>query len=157
LIFPSDDPLAGPSCQRIQEQLKEAGFQIETRGLESEAFHRALAEKSYDLAYRKFDFRDNWFDPSELFGLAHGGMGMGAGSARLEAAVSRSAGRGEFLALKDSRRRLHREFREVMPFIPLWSPDLHIVLRKTVETSPVPERLDPHAPFTCIDRWRVNR
>jgi len=157
LIFPNDDTLAGPSCQRIQDQLREAGFQIESRGLAADEYNRAVAEKSFDLAYRIFDFRDDWFDSTALFSLSHGGIGSGSGSARLESALARSAGRGEFAALRDARRRLHREFREVMPFVPLWSPDLHIVLRKAVETAPAPERLDPHAPFTNIDRWRVNR
>lgn len=157
LVFPKDDPLAGPSCQQFRDQLREAGFQIELQGLDSEQYPRAMAEKSYDLAYRTFDFRDDWFDPRELFSLSHAGCGLGTGAAKLESTLARAASRGEFIALRDARRQLHREFREVMPFIPLWSPDLHIVIRRTVETSPAPERLDPHAPFASIERWRVNR
>jgi ABC-type transport system substrate-binding protein len=158
LIYPNDDALAGPSCQRIQEQLKELGFTIESKGLPVAEFARALSDRAYDLEYRSFDFVNDWFDPKNLFAYDQAGTaGGGNGATRLESALARSNGRGEFSALREARRRLHREFREVMPFIPLWSPDLHVVIRKAVEPAPAAERLDPHAPFAAIDRWRVNR
>jgi ABC-type transport system substrate-binding protein len=158
LIYPKDDALAGPTCAKIQDQLRELGFTIEAKAIPSSDYPRALSERIYDLAYRYFDFANDWFDPNPLFAADQAGTaGGGTGEARLESLLARSNGRSEFAALRDTRRRLHREFREVMPFIPLWSPDLHIVIRKTVEPAPVADRLDPHMPFVAIDRWRVNR
>jgi ABC-type transport system substrate-binding protein len=158
LMFDSDDPTAKKACDKIVAQLQELSVGIDAKGYASAEYRRALAEKGYDLAYRYFDFKDDWFDPDLLFTPANGGLvGAGAGMARLEALLQRGATRCDYVALRDLRRALHREFREVMPFVPLWSPDIHIVLRRTVEPYPAADRIDPHAPFVDIDRWKLGR
>ena len=158
LMFDSDDPTAKKACEKIAGQLQELSVPIDAKGYAGAEFRRALAEKGYDFAYRHYDFRDDWFDPAELFSPANGGLaGSGTGVARLEALLARGATRSDFAALRDIRRRMHREFREVMPFVPLWSPDVHVVLRRVVEPYPSAERIDPHAPFVDIDRWKLGR
>jgi ABC-type transport system substrate-binding protein len=158
LMFDSDDPTAKKACDKIVGQLQELGLGIDAKGYAAAEYRRALAEKGYDFAYRHYDFHDDWFDPTELFTPANGGLaGSGLGVARLEALLSRAGTRSDFVALRDLRRALHREFREVMPFVPLWSPDMHIVLRRGVEPYPTAERIDPHEPFVDIDRWKLAR
>lgn len=158
LIFNADVPTGKPACDKIVSQLQELGVPIDAKGIVGTEFRRAVAEKGYDLAYLHFDFHDDWFDPAELFGPAFGTLaGSGVGTARLETILARTATRADFDALRTARRQLHREFREVMPFVPLWSPDMHIVLRRAVEPFPLAERLDPHTPFADIDRWKLMR
>ena len=158
LMFDNDDPTAKKACDKIAVQLQELGVPTDAKGYAGSEFRRALAEKGYDLAFRHYDYRDDWFDPAELFTPAHGGLaGSGAGTARLEGLLERCVRRNEYAALRLLRRQLHQEFREVMPFIPLWSPDMHIVLRRNVEPYPNAERLDPHAPLVDIDRWKLAR
>lgn len=154
LIYPSDDPLAGPACEAIRDQLQNL-VPLETMGLDPVAFRKALAEQSYGLAYRTHDFRDEWFDPQPLFADNLGGAGGGA--TRIDAALVRAATHAEFGSLRNARRRLHVEFREVMPFVPLWSFDLHVVLRRSVTTHPIADRLDPLAPLRHAQEWRVER
>lgn len=158
LMFDSDDPSAAKACEKIVGQLQDLSIPIDAKGFSGPEYRRALAEKGYDLAYRHFDFSDDWFDPTELFSASHGGLtGAGQGTARLEEYLARGSKRSDFTALSQLRRALHREFREVMPFVPLWSPDVHIVLRRAVEPYPSAERIDPQAPFADIDRWKLVR
>jgi hypothetical protein len=159
LVYPAGEPQAEKACTLIANQLTQLGVPTEAKPLSEADFRKVVfTEKTFDLAWRHFDFRDDWFDPASLFAVDNGGIGgAGTGPSRLESALARCASRCEFAALRDARRRLHAEFREVMPFVPLWSPDVHIVLKRAVESAPAPDLLDPMQPFIEIERWRVNR
>ncbi|MBX7104436.1 MAG: hypothetical protein K1X57_10165 [Gemmataceae bacterium] len=150
IVYEDDDVAAGLACARIAAQLAGLGLPAEAKPLATAEYRRALAEKSYDLAYRHFDFRDEWFEPGELFTTA-------GSTARLDAALGRAAVRAEFTAKRDAYRRLHRDFRADMPFVPLWCLDAHVVLRRGVEAYPSADRIDPLHPLAEIDRWRVTR
>lgn len=154
LLFMASDPAAQRACELMAERLKAVGVRVEPKGQTADAFTRAVeADRDFDLAYRHFDFADDWFTPTGLFSTPIGG----AAAARLDEALARCAARAEFTALRDARRRLHRECREVMPFIPLWTLDVHVVLRKSVVVDPPAERIDPLAPLRDVARWRVSR
>jgi len=154
LVYPSADPAVGQACALIIEQLRAVGMIAEARPLAGETFTRAVeADRDFDLAFRHFDFADDWFEPTGLFLPPVGGTA----GARIEDALARGAARAEFSALRDARRRLHRECREAMPFVPLWTLDVHVVVRGVVETDPALERIDPLAPLRDIIGWRVNR
>lgn len=157
LVFDHADPLTEAACGLIRDQLRAIGLSVELKPLSADAFARALADKDYDLAYRRYEFRDDWFDPRGLFAVDAGGLGgEGSGAARLEAALARCAANAEFTRLRDARRRLHREFREQMPFVPLWCPDAHVIVRRAVEIPQV-ARIDPDAPLRHADLWKADR
>jgi hypothetical protein len=42
-----------------------------------------------------------------------------------------------------------------MPFIPLWHLDTHVLVSDRLETRPAPGQLDPLAPFSHADEWRL--
>lgn len=150
LIYDEADPAHAPACSRIAAQLAGLGLPCEARGLVAAEYRRAVAEKQYDLAYSHFDYADDWFDPTELFQKA-------GSSQRLDAALGRATVRAEFAARRDAYRRVHRDFRTDMPFVPLWNLDVFVVLRRGVEPWPAADRLDPLHPLMDIDRWRVTR
>lgn len=150
LIHPAADATGSAACQKIAAQLAAAGLPCAAQPLSDDEFRRALAEKQYDLAYRHFDFADDWFDPTALFAEA-------GSTPRLDAELGRAAARGEFAARRDAYRRLHRDFRAEMPFIPLWNLDAHVLLRRGIDPYPAADRLDPHRLLADADRWRVTR
>src|SRR5262249_41448656 len=120
LIHCDEGPDAAAACAKIVAHLRTIDIEVDVRSLSFDQYCKARVDGAYDLAYCRFDYHDDWFDPHELFAVA------AVAESRLTGLLARAATLAEFTAMREVYRRLHREFRESMPFIPLWSPDLHV-------------------------------
>lgn len=146
LKYPAEEPLAIAAAELIAKHVADlnAGLTVRPVPVSDDEYQRqVILEGDFDLAWRTFDFADDWFDPVGLF--ASGRSAELAAKARATLAF---AERREWLA------KLHRECRDEVPLVPLWNLDAHVVLRRTLRTDPGPERLDPATLFGRADRWR---
>lgn len=165
LKFPTDDPNTAKACQLIQQQIHDlkVGLTLDLVPLPPADFRRhVLMERSYDLAYMQFEFRDDWFGVGGLLDPKAGGPGSRnvldlRPSERFDAVLTRAQVLSEFKELRSAMHRLHGEFQARMPFIPLWCLDAHLVFRRGVEPTPAADQIDPQAVFSQAERWRVNR
>lgn len=189
LAYPKDDPNAAAVCEKIKGQLDElfkdaAGGPRITLNLEpldpDELFKRVNEEFRFDLAYLPLDYPDDWYP----YGLA----------AFLDPAAAERGGRnvtgylapgtnptgedrnlgGELQSLLQHRdyggeivqrtANIHRLFNDLVPFIPLWQLDRHMLVHNSVKVHvddlSVPvgaEVLNQTLLFQGVARWRVVR
>lgn len=164
LKYPAGDAAVEKACQMIARQVGEVepGFTIKPVAVPPEKLWRQIEfDTDYHLAFRHFDYADDWFS---LAGLLDPSAPPGNGgrnflgykpSEAFSSVLSRCQDRRDFGKLREDMHRLHEEFREELPFIPLWHLDTHVLISRSLETRPAAGQLDPLQPFTHIDEWRL--
>jgi len=184
LKYSADDPLAGRACGRIKDQIEAASRKTPNDAPQVEMVLEPLPlatllrkveqEHDFDLAYLPFDFRDDlyslsgYFDPTaagifgrNVTGYLAPGSNPQADDTSLRLTMDRIRSHRNF---KDNVRedtwKLHQQFLNRMPFIPLWQLDRHILVHKGLELSIdgeklEPSRLDPRAVFSGVEGWRL--
>jgi ABC-type oligopeptide transport system substrate-binding subunit len=163
LKYPAGDPAVEQACQMMVQQVAERkpGFTLRAVPVPPEKLdHQVEVETDYHLAYRHFDYPDEWFNPAGLLDpKATGPGGRNALNYRppetFEGLLVACQSHRDFDKLRRAMHRLHAEFRTELPFIPLWHLDTHALLSDRLRTVPDPHLLDPLAPFVHIDRWEL--
>lgn len=186
LLYPADDAQAKKACEKIKKMVEDLA-KIEGNALTlrldpavpTDYYRRVNEEFSYDLAYYAFDYPDDFYpfalgaalDPTaagrngrNLFGYLVTDVtyvptdaDRTLGKLLNEARLYRDPLKLSLLASD-----VHTKFNEVMPFIPLWRLDRHIVMSAAVKpwtddsSRPLPPRfLDPAKLFLNVSKWRV--
>jgi ABC-type transport system substrate-binding protein len=187
LAFPAGDAQAAAACQRIKAQVE--GFTKdapEGRRLKlilepldpRELSVRVNGEHRYDLAYVPFDYPDDWY-PLGLAGMldptaagAGGRNFTGYGAADTNPGEDDQVLKGELAALVAYQdysgqllpraHRIHGLFNEVVPFVPLWQLDRHLLVSTGLKvfvdggTEPSPVQvLNPTVLFHNVARWKL--
>ena len=187
LAYAADDPLAAVACDKIKAHVESlfkdaAENQKLTLVLDPlparELLLRTEEERRFDLAYVPFDYPDDWHP----FGLAAflDPAAAGRGGRNLTGflapdttpdAADRALG-GELAGLLVHRdyagdtapraARIHTQFNDSVPFVPLWQLDRHTLVHGSVKVftddgpDPVlPSVLDPTVLFQNVARWRL--
>lgn len=185
LAYPNDDAQAKLACERVKlmvESLTEKdgrklGLRLDPLP-PAELLRQVEVENRYDLAYLPLDYRDVWFpltlgsllDPAAAVPGGRNSSGylakgtnpspsdLALGQMLAEARLYRDP-LGKLVPLAD---RLHKQFNDAVPFVPLWQLDRHLVVATAVkirfpgETADAdPSRLDPTTLFTGVGEWRL--
>ncbi len=185
LAFPNDDPQAKLACERIKLMIEALTNKDDRKlGLRldplppAELLRQVEVENRFDLAYLPLDYRDIWFplalgsllDPAAAVAggrNSSGYLGKGTNPSPADLTLGQTLAEarlyrdplGKLVPLAD---RLHKQFNDAVPFIPLWQLDRHLVVATTVKIrfpgevdEAKPERLDPTTLFTGVGEWRV--
>jgi len=187
LAFPTGDPVALGACERIKAQVESlfkdaaAGSRVtlELEPREPRDFLRHVeSEQRFDIAYMPFDYPDDWHP----FGLSAfldpdaagrdgrnvtGFLSVGTNPDEKDRELG-----GELAAFREHRdfagdlapraQRVHTQFNERMPFVPLWQLDRHtlvsgklrVVLDDTTDAATA-DRLNPAVLFQNAARWKL--
>lgn len=179
LAYPNDDPSARAACEAIRAAVAAtgSGLSLELVPLSPQKLVEATEQlHAYDLAYRAFRYPNDWYpqalasllDPNaaqpngrNLCGYlsadtqptpADDELGRLLAEVRLYRDVD-----GKLLPLAHE---IHRQFNTVMPFIPLWRLDRHMVLASSLKirldgwnTDTPAQLLDPGSLFGSIEHW----
>jgi hypothetical protein len=166
LKYPAGEPLVERACQQMQQTLGEYKITLKLAPRPIADFRKqVLLEHDFQLAYWRFDFADEWFDlgawldPQRIGPPDRPGNRNFMGyvpSADFGALLARTQSLRDFGELQKAMRQLHLEFgsRE-MPFIPLWTLDVHVLASTRLRTVPAAPLLDPLKPFLFIDQWTL--
>ncbi|MFO0801092.1 MAG: ABC transporter substrate-binding protein [Gemmataceae bacterium] len=187
LSYPTGDPVAQTACEKIKAQVEGlfkdvavgSRLMLELDPREPRDFLRHVeSEQRFDLAYLPFDYPDDWHP----FGLAAFLDPDAAGRDGRNVTGFLSAGTnpdekdrelgGELAAFREHRdfagdlmpraQRVHQQFNERMPFVPLWQLDRHTLvsgkLKVVIEDGADPvtaDRLNPAVLFQNAARWKM--
>lgn len=163
LKYPEGDPAIEKACQMIAKQVEDvkANFTIKPVAVPPEKLWKQIEhDTDFKLAFRHYDYPDDWFS---LAGLLDPSVPAGAGSRNFmafkpsevfEPVFRRCQDRRDFGKLREAMHKMHEEFVEELPFIPLWHLDTHVLISQQLETRPAAGQLDPLRPFVHIDEWR---
>jgi ABC-type oligopeptide transport system substrate-binding subunit len=187
LAYPGGDPVAQAACERIKAQVEglfkdvPAGnrmtLELDPR-TPREFLRHVESEQRYELAYVPFDYPDDWHP----FGLAafldpdaagrDGRNVTGYLSANTNPDAEDRILGGELAAFREHRdyagdlvpraQRVHTQFNDRMPFVPLWQLDRHtlvsgklrVVVDDTTDAAPA-FLLNPTGLFQNAARWRL--
>lgn len=185
LLYADDDPQAKSSCEKIKAMIESATAMEDrklTLNLEPlpprELIRRLEEENRFDLAYVPFDYRDDWYpiglsnflDPAAAVPDGRNYMGFLSKEAATSDVTERlhthlTAVRqhrdydGQLLKLTHD---IHKQFRESVPFIPLWQLDRHMVVSTNLkvffdgQANEVDAKwLNPTTLFHSVGRWRM--
>ena len=166
LKFPADEPGVKEACTAFADQVNklfaEAGGKvtIQPEPLQPAQMRLAITQRDYELAYHHWDFPDStfwlwpWFDPHPA-ALAPGGPNFLGydNDAKLQSLLQAAMSQRHFPAVRDLQHSIHAHLYERMPFIPLWQLPTQTAIHPALT---IPE-LNPHAPFSNILEWKVNR
>ncbi|MFO0937543.1 MAG: ABC transporter substrate-binding protein [Gemmataceae bacterium] len=186
LLYPADDAQAKKACERIKKNIEDlAKFEgnaltIQLEGaVPSDYFRRIYEEHAFELAYYAFDYPDDFFPfalGAALDSNAAGRNGRNifgylvTDATYVPTETDRSLGKllGDIRLYRDPAKltqmagEIHAKFNEVMPFVPLWRLDRHMVISSAVkiwtDDSPhplPPQFLEPSRLFLNISKWRV--
>ncbi len=158
LKYPADDSLAQRACEKIKEAFDRTpcGVTLRLDAVPADRFVMTVERGTdFQLAYRHHDYADEWFNPGELFGPRARAYTGFKPSTEFDRLLARIEGRRDFGQLKKAMEALHVEFRREMPFVPLWSLDVHALTDARLTTDPPVALLDPLAPFAKIAGWSV--
>lgn len=158
LKYSADDPLAERACEKIKEAFDRESFGVTLR-TEPVAAERFVANiergTDFHLAYRCHDYADEWFNPAELLGPRARAYMAYSPSIEFDRLLARVEARRDFGQLKKAMEDLHKQFNHEMPFVPLWSLDVHALTDSRLRTDPPAVLLDPLAPFAKIANWSL--
>lgn len=187
LAYPTGDPVAEAACKKIKAQVESlfkdapaaSRLTLELDAREPrELLRHVESEQRFDIAYLPFDYPDDWHP----FGLAAyldpdaagrdgrnvtGYLSVGTNPDEKDRELG-----GELAAFREHRdyagdlapraQRVHTQFNERMPFVPLWQLDRHTLvsgkLRVVLDdtTDPVSaDRLNPSVLFQNAARWKL--
>ncbi|MCS6865593.1 MAG: ABC transporter substrate-binding protein [Gemmataceae bacterium] len=183
LSYPANDALAAQACQMIKTQVESLFNDLPGRKLTiqleavppRDLILRVEEEHRYDLAYVPFEYPDDWYplglgafldstatDRGGRNWLGFGKQSTEEADTRLEALLRDLRGYRDFQQLAAKAGEVHRLFNEVVPFIPLWQLDRHLLVHKRVKIytdltdQPVsPRVLNPTTLFQGIAYWRM--
>ncbi len=186
LIYPNDDSDAKRACERMKlmvESPTSSDAQKITLILEPvaprELLRRVEVENRYDLAYMAFDYRDEWYpqilgsflDPTAAVqgGRNYLGYLANGSSTPAEEDLRLSRSLAECRLYRDPQnklspltQRIHQQFNDAVPFIPLWQLDRHMVISTAVkvfldgQVDEAPAKLlNPTTLFDSVGRWRL--
>jgi len=164
LKYPAGDPLIEKACKMICEQVEavKPEFTLTPVAVPPEKLWKQIEfDTDFDLAFRHYDYADDWFSLSGLLDPSappgHGGRNFMAykPSESFGPLLARCQDRRDFGKLREAMHKMHAEFVEELPFIPLWHLDTHVLMSQKLETRPSAGQLDPLQPFTHIDEWRL--
>jgi ABC-type transport system substrate-binding protein len=125
-----------------------------------------MLEHNFDLAYAPFDYANDTYWIGGLLDPDAKGRGernyMGFVPDRtLAQLLQRMRTKRDFHdpinGLRRQMQQFYMLFGEQMPFVPLWQLDFHIIVNGNLNTSPLPQQLDPLSIFSQVEEWRVNR
>ena len=183
LLYPAGDLEADLACSSIRDQIQpltaadERKFTLTIQAVSpAELFQRVHVEHRYELAYCPLDYPDS-FAPLTLMSLldpnAAGPLGRNAlgylgpnttptdADLRLGQTLSELRKHRDFTGrLVPLAEKLHQQFNDAMPFIPLWQLDRHMVLARGVQVAfpGQPEAADPRRlDFTRLEQFRLTR
>ena len=183
LLYPDDDPQASEACSRIKKQIEDVGGESKvTITLEAvpprDLLRRVEKEHRYELAYVTFDFRDDWFalglaqflDPSAA---VENGRNFTGYLEKSSNPTNEDTKFGKLLTdakqtrdvegkLKPLSHDLFTRFNEVVPFVPLWQLDRHLVVSTKLKIhfagrpDPVlPRQLNMGTFFNSVGNWKL--
>ncbi|MFO0807219.1 MAG: ABC transporter substrate-binding protein [Gemmataceae bacterium] len=158
LKYPAEDPLAEKACQEIVRAFEGGSYGVTLRAIPvaADLFEPSIVRaKDYQLAYRHHDYEDEWFNPIEVLGPRTRVYTMFKPSTEFDRLLRLTESRRDFRFLQESMQRLHRDFATEMPFVPLWSLDVHAMIDSRLTTDPLPSLIDPLAPFAKIANWSL--
>ena len=185
LSYPAGDKQAQAACERIKAMVDgltaegDRKFVLRLDPVPAADLVRLVeTEQRYDLAYLPIDYPTAWFpltlssllDPAaavpggrNVLGYLANGSNPAAEDLKLGQTLAEvrsyrdPAGKLGPLAGK-----LHQQFNDAVPFVPLWQLDRHTVLAAGVKVrfpgeadEADPRRLDPTTLFTGVGEWRV--
>ena len=145
LKYPAGDPLIEKACKMICEQVEavKPEFTLTPVAVPPEKLWKQIEfDNDFDLAFRHYDYADDWFS---LSGLLDPSAPPGHGSRNFMAykpseffgpVLARCQDRRDFGELREAMHKLHAEFVEELPFIPLWHLDTHVLMSQKLETRP---------------------
>ena len=183
LLYPDDDSRAAEACAKIKKNIEEAGTDSRvTLALEavapSELHRRVEKEHRYELAYMTFDYRDDWFPlalAQFLDPTAAGDNGRNY-TGYLEKSSNPTADDSKFGRLltdakqtrdtdgklKPLSQDLFTRFNEVVPFVPLWQIDRHMVVSTKLKIhfagrieAVLPRQLNTGVLFNSVGNWKL--
>lgn len=181
LAFPDDDPQVQAACEAIQAAVAatDSGVKLELVPLPPHKLFETTGQlHAYDLAYMPFYYPNDWY-PQTLAGfldpeaagkngrnilgyltpesnpkLADDELGRLLAQTRMYRDLD-----GKLIPLAQE---IHRRFNTVMPFIPLWRLDRHMVFASSVKvrlegwnTEAPAQLLDPKTLFGSIEQWEM--
>ena len=184
LLYPDDDPQAADACVKIKQNIEYAGADSQASiTLEAVAprdlLRRVEKEHRYEIAYMTYDYRDDWYplalaqflDPTAASENGRNYTGY------LEKSTNPSpddSKYGKLLTdakqtrdtdgkLKPLSHDLFIRFNEVVPFVPLWQIDRHMVVSAKLKVyfagrpDPVPGRqLNATTLFNSVGNWKLD-
>jgi peptide/nickel transport system substrate-binding protein len=185
LAFSTGDPQGQAVCEKIKSHVESLfkdspqKLTLNLQPLEPRELHRVVfGEHRYDLAYVPFDYPDDWH-PLGLAGMLDAGAANPGGRnftkylapGTNSQAADRELG-AELVGITEYRdfasqivpraHRIHRQFNDTMPFIPLWQLDRHMLvnsgLRVYVDDGVATASyhvLNPSILFHNVGRWRL--
>lgn len=185
LAFTADDPLAKAACERIRADVEAAGGGAGGTGVSLELepltpadlYRQTQDEHRFDLAYLPFDYRNDWYPVELARFLDPSAAGRGGRNYLGFFAPGSEVGKeGDELSRVLDDVRLYRDpgklvsrshdiqklFNDVVPFVPLWHLDRHLVISTAVKVyldgrpeEASPRMLDPTTLFDSVGRWRI--
>ena len=183
LLYPDDDPQAAEACTKIKRNIEDAGADSRVAiTLEPvpprDLIRRVEKEHRYELALTTFDYRDDWY-PLALAQLLDS-MATGENGRNVFGYLEKSSNPtaddskyGKLLSdakqtrdvdgkLKPLAHDLFTRFNEVVPFVPLWQIDRHMVVSTKLKIhfagrleAVLPRQLDTTAFFNSVGNWKL--
>ncbi|MCZ2343758.1 MAG: ABC transporter substrate-binding protein [Bacteroidales bacterium] len=179
LAFPNDDPSAQAACEAIRAAVSatESGVRLELVPLPPQKLVETTEQlHAYDLAYLPFRYPNDWY-PQTLASLldpnaaqSHGRnlcgyLVPGTHPTPADDALGRLLSQARFYQDVDGKllplaHEIHHQFNTVMPFIPLWRLDRHMVIASSLKirldgwnTDTPAQLLDFGTLFGSIAHW----
>jgi ABC-type oligopeptide transport system substrate-binding subunit len=162
LKYPEDDSTTEEACKMIRDQVTSLDPSIvlvlEPRSVRD--LHRDVEiDHNYDLAYYAMDYPTQaywlWpmFDPAAT---KEGGTNIGGykDDSVLESLFRKVMAHRDFAVVQSETHRIHQEFYEKMPFIPLWQLDTLFAVDHSLK---IPEQIDPLRIFADAEHWSIER
>jgi peptide/nickel transport system substrate-binding protein len=161
LKYPVDDTAAQQACSYIRDQVGQlhSNLKIELEGLPAdELYNKVEVRHDYDLAYYHWDYpsEDYWLwpllDPRATGSRGRNFLGY-TNDGELEGDFRRAMAHRQFKTVQSELYKIHDRVVDMMPFIPLWQLDTHIVFDKDLQ----PVGVDPLLVFTEVEEWRLEK
>jgi peptide/nickel transport system substrate-binding protein len=185
LIYPDDDAQVKAACERMKAMIESPTSADERKMIVQleplpyrEMIRRIEDEARYDLAFLPVDHDTQWYPQTLSYTLDPTAIGKGGRNifgylGEGTTPTPEDLKLGQTLAecrlyrdfdgkLVNTAHRIHQQFLDAVPYIPLWQLDRHIVISTNVKLAfegqvddGNPRLLNPTTPLPSIARWRV--
>lgn len=157
LKYPSDDPALDEAMKELCASVKElTGIVLQPTPCDAYRLREDVEQtQGYDLAYYHYDYPDESYWLSPLFGQPPGTEGEKTvfqfNNASLSSLLAEASNYRDFAKVRRYQWQLHALLNDEMPFIPLWQLDPLLAYRRAVQ----PVALEPLQVFANIEEWRL--
>jgi ABC-type transport system substrate-binding protein len=162
----ANDPLSVKAAGLIKTMIERTvpGLTLSPQALPPEQLREVVEiTQAFDLALHNHDYPNEFYPLHGLFEprcTSVGGrnyMGYTPTDDPLVREWQSLRAHRDFEPIRRGMQAIHDRWRTVLPFIPLWQLDQHLIISTKTTPVPGPEMLDPLTLFGQIDEWQLRR